>query len=336
LIELLVVIAIIAILIGLLLPAVQKVRDAAARIQCTNNLKQIALGCHNYENALGTLPPGWTQDVSPFPNRQSDSLWYQILPYLEQQPLFTQGTKANPLVNSDGYNNKVAVVEVAPNVIKTYLCPADGSHPQHVTGPINATDHGYGPVITPEGVSLSYSTGSYVGNVMVLDPSIPRTIVGGMADGSSNTAMIGHRLERCDPRTVWGGTFDVHNIVFGEPRNWSPYRNLAMIGMPTYTATYGTVTTNCKGAAAAANSNPTKRNCNGVRNQNQDFTQGGLPFQIKPRPGFCQPFSMVTPHDVMLIALGDGSVRTASSAVSAATWKNVWTPADGNPLGNDW
>jgi prepilin-type N-terminal cleavage/methylation domain-containing protein len=331
-IELLVVIAIIGVLIGLLLPAVQKVREAAARMQCTNNMKQIALAAHNYENAFGTLPPGWTHDTSPWPNRQSDSLWYTILPFLEQQPLFNQGTKANPFINSDGYIHKVAVAEVAPVVVKTYLCPSDSTHGEHVTGPFSAATHGYGPVVTPQGVSLRYSTGSYVGNVMVLDPSIPRPILSGMPDGSSNVAMIGHRLERCDPRTVWGVTFDVHNIVFGEPRNWSPYRNMAMIGMPTYFAVNGNVTT----VSGVPGSNVTKRNVRGVRNQNQDFTQGGLPFQIQPRAGFCQPFSMVTPHPVMVVALGDGSIRTVSSGVSAATWKDAWIPNDGRVLGSDW
>jgi hypothetical protein len=167
---------------------------------------------------------------------------------------------------------------------------------------------------------------------MVYDPSVLRTLASGMTDGTSNTAVIGHRLEKCDPRTAWGVTFDVHNLMFGEPRNISPYRNLAVFGAPTYFA----INQNTTLVGGVLGSNATPRNTRGVRNQNQDFTSGGLPFQIQPRPGFCQPFVMATPHDVMLIALGDGSVRAATANVSLTTWRNAWIPSDGAVLGSDW
>ncbi|HEX4610941.1 MAG TPA: DUF1559 domain-containing protein, partial [Urbifossiella sp.] len=86
LIELLVVIAIIAILIGLLLPAVQKVREAAARSTCSNNIKQLSLAVANYEGTFGKVPPGWSSNAGT----QYGGLHFFILPFIEQNALYQQ------------------------------------------------------------------------------------------------------------------------------------------------------------------------------------------------------------------------------------------------------
>jgi len=135
LIELLVVIAIIAILIGLLLPAVQKIREAANRMSCTNNIKQCALGVHNYNDTYGQMPPavlvaqnhgiGWNDENNIGPN------WLVlILPFVEQDNLFRQYN--NSIQNYSNYaltpasgSNDQGWRGMRNTLIKTYVCPSE-------------------------------------------------------------------------------------------------------------------------------------------------------------------------------------------------------------------
>src|SRR5262245_43093791 len=140
LIELLVVIAIIAILIGLLLPAVQKIREAAARTQCQNNLKQIGLAIHNYESSYKKLPAAYTLLATPDPDANAQfagkrvglSLLSNLLPIVEQTALYRQ------LDNTRSEFNTVNIPPGGPHSgtnpaystpVPVYLCPSDPTPP---------------------------------------------------------------------------------------------------------------------------------------------------------------------------------------------------------------
>jgi prepilin-type N-terminal cleavage/methylation domain-containing protein/prepilin-type processing-associated H-X9-DG protein len=195
LVELLVVIGIIGILIGLLLPAVQRVREAAARSQCQNNLKQIGLACHSFHDANHKLPPGYTATAS-YPSTAPGWGWAAyLLPYIEQQNLYRQIDFTKP-------------VETQPaiqSIVTVYLCPSD-SPP---TEAFAISDAFAGTICMAAPSSYAATCGSDAsevdapaGNGIFYRSS--KTRLTDITDGTSNTTMIGDRAWT-DTNGIWAG-----------------------------------------------------------------------------------------------------------------------------------
>jgi prepilin-type N-terminal cleavage/methylation domain-containing protein len=293
LIELLVVIAIIAILIGLLLPAVQKVREAAARMSCSNNLKQMGTAVHNYASAVNKLPPGWSSNAGT----QYGSLHFWLLPYIEQDNVYKAAGN-----NSWNMNN---------TRIKTFHCPSDATV-------WNSYPDG--------GVNYAWNVWIFQNTAQWGQDGKPGDLVTGMPDGTSNTVMFAERYKLCQPSS--GG----HTDPVWAAHPWSTPNG------PWAVAAFGyTSWSNNTGIGGMPNGGG---NLNGYYADywtHGSGPGGSIPFQVAPSASQCNWYATQSPHaGVMLVTLGDGSVRGVAPSISITTWVYACVPNDGNPLGSNW
>jgi prepilin-type N-terminal cleavage/methylation domain-containing protein len=334
LIELLVVIAIIGILISLLLPAVQKVREAANRARCSNNLKQLGIALHNANDTNGKMPPGCGGYTKSFidqpPDETFGTVFFHLLPYIEQDNLYKSMYVAS--ANPPGYYPPYGPVGNPPTygfqkAVKTYLCPSDPSVGQDGVIKLPSSE-GFNP---PNDI---WGACSYAANVQVfckvdsqghypssIGPSEGRPIIpGSFPDGLSNTILMGEKYARCiykpGSQVVYtGGSLWAYWNVFGTTVNgvpFGPYHS----GFSTSFWDDGNV-------------NPPRGVTIGPQSR----------FQSQPNPftQACDPTRAQTAHTGgMQTLLGDGSVRGLSTGLSGNTWWAACTPAGGEILGQDW
>ncbi len=326
LIELLVVIAIIAILIGLLLPAVQKVREAAARSQCTNNLKQMSLALHNANDTNGRLPPL----AGTYGGAYLAPHLFHLLPFIEQGNVYNKATVSNfviPLWETPGATTGSFL---RATKVSTYQCPSDVTLNKNTATDWLPGDASYGAnfqVFGNRAKPLSSSPADWDGKA-----SIPSTF----SDGQSNTVVYAEKMAFCPGTLANTGVFFASiNGPSGAGGTWwmrGIYRAATV-----FSGTPPTSNDSYPGDRLSAVFGGGKGNDNTVWYTGNNSKFISRPKNAASTGGQCDRGVASTMHTGGIqVGLGDGSVRTVADAVLPAVWWAALTPSNNEVLGDGW
>jgi prepilin-type N-terminal cleavage/methylation domain-containing protein len=328
LIELLVVIAIIAILIALLLPAVQKVREAANRMQCTNNLKQIALALHNCHDANVRLPPA----AGTYGGAYFAPLLFHTLPYIEQQNVWKSATVSGfivplwetPAPAGSGFTH----LKQMP--IQTYKCPSDPTLGRNQATDWLPGDASYGGNYQVFGDRMTTNSSNarfWDGNARM-----PATF----SDGQSNTVVLAEKLAYCPgTKRNAGQNFSGINGTHSHGGTWW------MRGVYRASTVFS-------GSAPTSNDSYPADRLSAIfgggrgRDGTNWYTGVNAMFQVQPfeatlTRGHCDRGVASGFHSSGInAALGDGSVRFVNASINPQTWWAALTAQGGETLGSDW